>query len=183
LIFGALLVLGLTACGSATKKASKPVAVSDPSIVAMRARLSAAGYTVRNAIAIASLRPRPEQAFSLDEVDFTSPHTFSVAVYVFPSAAAARGFGKAVAAKLAPLTDRYPKSFAVEHALRVVGAHVYFAFTESDPMICPELGLCASYSYVGTTRCSSVAGSEQCVLPPPVPIGAFDKLVAMAERR
>lgn len=177
------MVVGLTACGSGTMKGPKPVAVTSPAIVAMRARLVAAGYTVRNTIAIAGLRPRPEQAFSLDEVDFTSPHTFSVAVYVFSSANAATEFGEAVTAKLAPSVKKYPKSFAVEHALKVVGAHVYFAFTESDPMICSELGLCASYPNVGMARCSSVLGSMRCVLPPAVSIGAFDKLVATAERK
>jgi hypothetical protein len=183
LIFGVLLLVGLTACGSATKKGLKSVAVTSPGIVAMRARLSQAGYTARNNIATAGLHPRPEQAFSLDEVDFTSPHSFSVAVYAFPSAAAARGFGALVAAKLDPLAKEFPKSFAVEHALKVVGAHVYFAFTESDPTICPEVGLCASYPNVGTAQCSSVAGSMQCVLPPAVPVGVFDKVVATAERR
>ena len=182
LIFGVLLVVGLTACGSATKKEPK-TAATNPAIAAMRARLAAAGYTVRNTVAITGLRPRPEEAFSLAEVDFTSPHTFSVAVYAFLSAARARRFGAAVAAKLAPLAREYPKSFAVEHALKVVGAHVYFAFTESDPTICSAVGLCASYPNVGTARCSFVTGSKQCVLPPAVPTADFDKLVGTAERR
>ena len=178
LISGVLVIVGLTACGASVKLTVRREPAPDR---ALQARLVGAGYTVKGNVGIRGLHPSPTQAFSVNDVDFTTPHTFWVAVYVFRSPAAATLFAKAVGAKLAPTAREFPKPFAAEHKLKLVRAHVYFAFTEMDQSICAYLGLCVDYMNEGAAHCVESVGGLKCTQPPGVPVGDFDKLVATAE--
>ena len=85
-----LAILGLVSCGgsarSTTTTAGTSIAHTGAEAVAaaMQGRLRAHGYTVTVDDTKTSSQPY-EQTFSVDNVDWTTPRAFNVAVYLFSS--------------------------------------------------------------------------------------------------
>jgi hypothetical protein len=156
-IVGCVLLLVATACGGASKNVS---AVARPAgtdwqktAAAIESRLRGAGYSIytqdvhgrASAAAAAGAfltavqaplvppgAPNPRQAFSI-QVDWTSPHNFSVQVLLFRSAAEAARAARAIAAESAAACRRFrPQAGAgclAGRAQQVRGAIVYGAYT------------------------------------------------------
>lgn len=116
----------------------------------VRSRLVAAGYQQGGRVTDIRLRPKPAATFAVRDVDFASTHTFSVAVYVFRSGAAASRFTAAAKRRLTadPFLARHP-ALLDDYELRDVAAHVYFGFTSMDPQLCAPFGLCATSAVYG----------------------------------
>jgi hypothetical protein len=180
LAIGLLVVVEVTACGRA-----KPDATSVPNhatspVAALQTRLRAGGYTVKDDVTFGGPLPAAEGAFSVRDVDYASPHSFSVAVYAFGSRAAASRFVNAVYATLASVANG--RALMNERLVRIVGAHVYLAFTEMDGVICSYFGLCAGYPSYGVPTCRmTAAGALRCTPVPGVALAGFRKLVSTAE--
>jgi hypothetical protein len=120
----------------------------------------------------------PSAALAVRDVDFASPHTFSVAIYVFPSPRLASRFY--VAAKHTLASDDsirlFPKT-RNEYGFRVVGSHVYFGFTSMDPTLCDSFGLCASFRNYGPQP-SCGGGTCTGSGPPPLSNREFARVVS-----
>ncbi|HEY3921920.1 MAG TPA: hypothetical protein VGL76_07375 [Gaiellaceae bacterium] len=176
----ASLALFAGACGTSSRPvAKKPAAGAATAERRLRSRLVAAGYQADGEVGNVALEPVPSAAFALRDVDFTSPHTFSVAIYSFHSHRLASRFDAVAKRRLAAdlLVEHSPKARA-EYGLSVAGSHVYFAFTSMDPTLCVPFGLCASFQVYGPEL--SCDGSGTCVGsgPAPLPQRDFARVVA-----
>jgi hypothetical protein len=149
----------------------------------LESRLAARGYGVHGDVSTGGLVPAPRVAFTVSDVDWVTPHSFSVAVYVFERVSSAAAFAEGLKAKFAPLALAFPRSFPAQHRVRVVGSHVYVAFTEMDQESCVYLGVCTGYLYYGVPHCGFVGAGLTCSSPVAVPVGDFTRLVSVAEGR
>jgi hypothetical protein len=178
-------VVSLSGCAGGGNEHAPATTTARPAGSQLEARLAGAGYTVRDGVATAPLRPRPAGAFVVSDVDWAVPgkSSFSVAVYVFRSPAGANGFAHAASARIAPITSAF-RSFAKGHVMEVRGTHLYVGFTSMEPNICGAFGLCAAfttpYSGYGTTVCSGPANAR-CIGPGALPRTDFERLIARAE--
>jgi hypothetical protein len=85
----ALLVLaGLAGCGGGS---TSPKQQADKRAAQIQSRIEAAGYRVGGLEPDIQLTPAPEKALRI-QVDFASPHSFTLTVLVYRTAAQARRF-------------------------------------------------------------------------------------------
>jgi hypothetical protein len=179
-----LVGAGLVACGGTRPALPSPQSHVTGRFAAVQARLRAAGYTVKDDVTFGGPLPAARTAFSVHDVEFASPHAFSVAVYGFGSRPAASRFAGAAYAVLASVASVPSHQLTNDRRVQVAGALVYVGFTEMDAVVCAFFGLCAAYRSYGVPTCvMTAAGAFRCTPVPSVPRDALGKLVGTAEGR
>ena len=122
----------------------------------MEHRLKTHGYAVSGDLG----KPRGEpydQTFSVDRIDWTSPASFSVFIYIFGSADQAAVHR----IRTAKLTGAFPGG----NKSRLVGAHLYVATLVGG----------------GGSQCTMTNGVLHCPPAPNVSNADFEKVIAVAE--
>jgi hypothetical protein len=149
------LVATVSGCGHAKPATKSPATQSlSPAAIRIENRLRARGYTVTTQKR-EPLQPY-EVALSVGTVDFTSPHAFNVAIYLFKSKSEAEAHKRGL---------RSPGLGSVV-TTKVVGADVFLASPYGPP-----------------TGCKVVNGGVHCLPQAPAPAAEFDKLIVIATRR
>ena len=174
-VTGLLVAAAATACGGSSHHETTPVRAGDGWLL----RLDAAGYAVKGDVLTGGLRPAPLNAFSVHDVDYTSPASFSVVVYRFRTSPLAARFVGALRTELSAYAGP-SRTFWQGHVLRHMGTRAVLAFTEMDFELCRYVGLCAAYTQYGIPSCSAPG---RCTPVPAVPAGDLADLVARAEGR
>jgi hypothetical protein len=149
------LIAVLSGCGQAKKTAPRP----NPGAVTqarMEARLRAHGYAVSTYTGIGGAQPHA-RSFSVTGIDWTSPRSFSVSVFIFSSLADAQARGKYTAG----LVGHFPWT----NRSKLVGPHLFVATEDTAGGQCTMVN--------GSLRCQRSTGS--------VLVGDFNKLIAIAE--
>jgi hypothetical protein len=146
----------LTGCGGSKQHAARAAIPGAAAKVRMEARLRVHGYTVAST-------PTPPhapylQTFSVNNLDWTSTHAFSVSVFIFGS--------KADAAQHRVRTARLVGHFPERNKSRLVGTNLFVAT-----------------SATGTVNCKLVNGSVRCPSVPGIAVADFEKVVSIAEGR
>jgi hypothetical protein len=149
-----LALLILAGCGASKKTAALPLKPGAAAKARLEHRLRAHHYTVT--YTPAPRRASYEQTFSVDHVDWTSPHAFSVTVFIFRT--------PADAAKHREKTARLVGNFPETNKSKLVGSHLFVATADT-----------------GSVHCKIVTGKFRCPRSPPIAVADFNKLVAVAE--
>jgi hypothetical protein len=146
----------LTGCGGSKRHAAPVPKPGAATKLRMEARLRARGYTVENARKPAHAPYL--QAFSVNNVDWTSPHAFSVSIFIFDS--------KTDAAQHRTRTAALVGNFPQTNKSRLVGPHLFVATSDN-----------------GIQTCQIVNGKLRCPSVPVVAADDFEKVIAIAEGR
>jgi hypothetical protein len=148
------LIAVVSGCGQAKKPSTQGPRPGAAAKARMEAHLRAHGYSISN---IADVAHQPyEQTFSVDHIDWTTPRSFTVSVFIFDS----NGNAQAHSKHTARLVGRFPW----ENRSKLVGSHLFVATEDA-----------------AGGQCTIVNRSLHCPPSPGVPIGDFVKLTAIAE--
>jgi hypothetical protein len=151
------LIAVLTGCGQA-RKAAPHVNRAAVTQDRMEARLRAHGYTISPYTGMPGGGPY-ERSFSVFGIDWTSPASFSVNVYIFDSAEKAQ----ANRTRTAALTGHFPGG----NKSRLVGADLFVATLVGG----------------GGSQCTMTNGTVHCPPAPNISDRDFEKVVAVAQAR
>ncbi len=123
-----LVLAGATACGGGKQtpleQAQKAAQKQGDE---MKKQLEKAGFVVGGLAAAPNLTPEPERAWRV-EVDFTTPHSFTLTILVFRTAAQAKLWAKSYAAQCAAIPQC--KALGDSQHVRVVDNVAFTALSD-----------------------------------------------------